>query len=119
MIEYTLFQPGFITDYIAPPNTSSKYISPLEVALDIPNRRAIVLEGNDPRITLTSVKDVADVVARAVEFEGEWPVVGGMVGTTLKTSEFIALAEKIRGLSSSGAPFSPTRALIHENPCDI
>tara|TARA_R110002060_G_scaffold53391_4_gene64014 strand:+ start:560 stop:790 length:231 start_codon:yes stop_codon:yes gene_type:complete len=60
-----------------------------------------VLDEIDPHITLTSVKDVAEVVARAVEFEGEWPVVGGMVGTTLKTSEFIALAEKIRGLSSA------------------
>ncbi|KAG4416053.1 hypothetical protein IFR04_010816 [Cadophora malorum] len=97
VIEYTLFQPGFITDYIAPPNTSSKHISPLDIALDLPNRRAIVLDEIDPHITLTSVKDVAEVVARAVEFEGEWPVVGGMVGTTLKTSEFIALAEKIRG----------------------
>ncbi|KAH7383148.1 hypothetical protein BKA64DRAFT_697599 [Cadophora sp. MPI-SDFR-AT-0126] len=97
VLEHTLFQPGFISDYIAPPNTSSRYISPLEIALDLPNRRAIVLEGTDPRITLTSVKDVAEVVARAVEFDGEWPVVGGMVGTTLKTSEFIALGEKIRG----------------------
>ncbi|KAK0114054.1 hypothetical protein ONS96_014901 [Cadophora gregata f. sp. sojae] len=100
VIEYTLFQPGFITDYIAPSNTSSKHISPLEIALDVPNRRAIILEGIDPRITLTSVKDVSEVVARAVEYEGEWPVVGGMVGTTMRTSEFIALGEKIRGVYS-------------------
>ncbi|KAH7369494.1 NmrA-like family protein [Rhexocercosporidium sp. MPI-PUGE-AT-0058] len=97
VLEYTLFQPGFIVDYIAPPNTSSKHITPLEIALDLSHRRAIVLEGVDPRITLTSVRDVAEVVARAVEWEGEWPVVGGMVGTTLKTSEFIEIGGRIRG----------------------
>ncbi|KAL5322995.1 hypothetical protein ACEPPN_007521 [Leptodophora sp. 'Broadleaf-Isolate-01'] len=97
VIEYTLFQPGFISDYIAPPNTSSKHIVPLEIPLDLPNRRAIVLEGVDPRITLTSVKDVAVAVARAVEYEGEWPLMSGIAGTTLRTSEFIKLGENIRG----------------------
>ncbi|KAG4431401.1 hypothetical protein IFR05_013112 [Cadophora sp. M221] len=97
VIEYTLFQPGFISDYIAPPNTSSKHITPLEIPLDLPNRRAIILEGIDPRITLTSVKDVAEVVVRAVDYEGEWPLVSGIAGTTLRTSEFIKLGEKVRG----------------------
>ncbi|KAL2063870.1 hypothetical protein VTL71DRAFT_4364 [Oculimacula yallundae] len=97
VLEYTLFQPGFISDYIAPPNTSSTHIRPLEIALDLPNRRAIVLEGIDPRITLTSVKDVAEIVARAVDYEGKWPVVGGIRGQTVRTSEFIKIGEKVRG----------------------
>lgn len=56
---------------------------------------------DDSRITLTTVQDLANIVARAVEHHGEWPVVGGIKGTELTIRQFIALGENIRGWSPS------------------
>lgn len=51
--------------------------------------------------TWITAKDLANVVAKAVEHEGEWPVVGGIRGDEVTIGEIIALGEKIRGTSSS------------------
>lgn len=48
-------------------------------------------------ITLTTAADLANVVARAVEYEGEWPVVGGIKGDELTIRELIDLGKKVRG----------------------
>jgi hypothetical protein len=91
----------------------------MEMPFDFNNRRALVLDGGDDgRITLTTVQDFANVVARAIDFGGEWPVVGGIRGTDMSVKQLIALGEKIRGacaslidtrlllmLNSPGAPF--------------
>lgn len=58
----------------------------------------ILVDGDDgTRITLTAVQDIARVVARAVDYEGEWPVVGGIQGSNISIGEFIALGERARG----------------------
>jgi hypothetical protein len=59
-------------------------------------------------ITLTTVQDFAAVVARAIEYEGEWPVVSGISGTTLSVRELIALGEKLRG----------THTFLNIQPCN-
>lgn len=69
---------------------------------DFENRRAIMREGgDDDTIVLTTVQDLAGVVARAIDYEGEWPVVGGVRGSRISIKELIALAEEIRGQSSA------------------
>ncbi|KAK4199963.1 NAD(P)-binding protein [Triangularia verruculosa] len=98
VLEYTLFQPGQFTDYLCYPYKTSKHIHPFQTQLDFNARRAIILEGSeDARITLTAAKDLAIVVAKAVEYEGEWPVVGGIRGDELTIGEIVELGEKIRG----------------------
>lgn len=52
-------------------------------------------------MTMTTVADLCNVVARAIEFEGEWPVVGGIRGNDLTMGELLTLAEKVRGTSVS------------------
>ena len=70
----------------------------MEVPFDYNGRRALLLEGgDDEKITLTTAQDLANVVAKAVEYEGEWPIVGGIRGTTMTVGELIALGEKLRG----------------------
>jgi len=96
VLEYTLFQPGFIVDYLAPVGTS-KHLQPMPLWLDFHKRRAIVLEGKDSFFTLTTVNDLANVVVRAIEYDGEWPVVGGVKGTTLGQSKILEIGEKARG----------------------
>ena len=54
--------------------------------------------GEGDRMALTTVQDLAGVVARAVEYDGEWPVMGGIKGSERSVGELIALGEKIRGV---------------------
>jgi len=37
-------------------------------------------------------------VARAVEYGGKWPIIGGVQGTEITVGQLIALGGKIRGL---------------------
>ena len=100
VLEYTLFQPGLFMNYLTTPYKSSKHVHQMEIPFDFANRRIIMLDGSDnARLTLTSVQDFANVVAQAIEFEGEWPVVGGIKGTEISMKELIALGERIRGQS--------------------
>ena len=74
----------------------------MEIPFDFNKRRALVLDGGDDNlITLTTVQDVANVVARAIEFESEWPLVGGIRGAEISIRHLIALGEKIRGPCAS------------------
>jgi hypothetical protein len=76
---------------------SAMHFRPFETHIDFNNCRALTLAGGEQdHITLTTVQDVASIVARAVEFEGEWPIVGGIRGTELSIGELIALGEKVR-----------------------
>ena len=61
----------------------------LELGIDFESRRAITMEGGDNGVlTLTTVQDLAGVVARAVEYEGEWPEVGGIKGTDMASDSY-------------------------------
>ena len=89
-------------NYLTNPYQSSKHVHMMEIPFDFNNRRALVLDGGDEgRIALTTVQDLASVVARAIDFEGEWPVVSGISGANMSVGEIIALGEKIRGACAS------------------
>lgn len=66
---------------------------------DFQNRRAIVVEGHEEAVlTLTTVQDLARIVAEAVEYEGVWPVHGGIQGNRLTASEILSIGERVRGM---------------------
>lgn len=69
--------------------------------IDFQNRRAIVVDGHDSIMTFTTVQDLAAVVARAVEYEGEWPVNGGICGNKVTVSQILEIGEKVRGAPKS------------------
>ena len=99
VLEYTLFCPGIFTNYYTYPYSSATHLNIFELDIDFHKRRALVLEGgDDDRVTLTTVKDVAQIVAKAVEYKGQWPVVGGINGCELAVGEILAIGEKIRGV---------------------
>jgi len=90
--------PGLFTNYFTYPYKSAKHFRAFETQIDFNKRRALTLDGgHDARITLTTVQDLANVVARAVEYEGEWPAVGGIRGTELSIGQLLALGEEVRG----------------------
>lgn len=84
-------------DYLASPHQTAKYVTPLNTMFDFENRRAITIEGHDPVITFTAVRDLAVFVAKAVEYEGAWPVDGGIRGNRTTYSSIVKLGQKIRG----------------------
>lgn len=48
-------------------------------------------------MTLTSAGDLAAIVARAVDYQGEWPESGGIRGNGMSFSQIIDIGEKVRG----------------------
>ncbi|KAJ5294700.1 NAD(P)-binding protein [Penicillium antarcticum] len=98
VLQYILFQPGLFVNYLTRPYKSTKHIHQIEIPFDFANRRFIAIDGSDDdQITFTAVKDLANVVAGAIDFEGEWPVVGGIRGTNISIGQLLALGEKVRG----------------------
>ncbi|CVL03168.1 hypothetical protein FPRO06_01841 [Fusarium proliferatum] len=98
VIEYTLFQPGGFMDYLCHPYKTAKYITTTVVNVDFVKKHAIVVEGTlDDEITYTSVNDIANIVTQAIDFEGEWPVVGGMSGDRISIRQLLKIGEEVRG----------------------
>ncbi|KAJ5748290.1 uncharacterized protein N7511_009986 [Penicillium nucicola] len=111
VLQYTLFQPGLFVNYLTRPYKTTKHIHQIEIPFDFANRRFITIDGSDnDQITLTTVKDLANVVARAIDFEGEWPVVGGIQGTNISLGQLLALGKTVRG----GLPFLVERVKAEE-----
>ena len=67
--------------------------------IDFNHRRAIIVDGYDAVITWTTVQDLAAVVARAVDYEREWPIVGGTRGNRVTLSQLLKIGEEVRGKS--------------------
>ena len=62
-------------------------------------RRAVVINGHDPIFTFTSAQDIAAIVAKAIDYEGEWPTIGGISGNKVFISQIIKIGEEVRGKS--------------------
>ncbi|KAF5647817.1 2'-hydroxyisoflavone reductase [Fusarium tjaetaba] len=98
IIEYTLFQPGGFMDYLCHPYKTAKYITTTVVNVDFVKKRAIVVEGTlDDEITYTSVNDIANIVTQAIDFEGEWSVIGGISGDRISIRQLLKIGEELRG----------------------
>lgn len=85
-------------DYLCHPYKTAKYITTTVVNVDFVKKHAIVVEGTlDDEITYTSVNDIANIVTQAIDFEGEWPVVGGMSGDRISIRQLLKIGEEVRG----------------------
>jgi hypothetical protein len=84
-------------NYLAAPYKTAKHLEPLNTMIDFQNRRAIVVDGHDAIMTYTTVQDLAAVVTRAVDLEGEWPLIGGISGNKVSISQILKIGEKVRG----------------------
>lgn len=89
-------------DYLAVPYKTSKHLDPVQTVFDFQNRRAIVVEGHENAVmTLTTVADLAAIVALAVDYEGRWPATGGVVGNRLTFSQVVEIGSVVRGIAHS------------------
>ncbi|KAK4205099.1 hypothetical protein QBC40DRAFT_261097 [Triangularia verruculosa] len=97
VLEYCLFQPGLFTDYHANENINKHLKTNDFLPIDFANRRLLAPGSLEPRFTATTIQDVGNIVAKAIEYEGEWPKIGGIAGETLSLAQELAIGEKIRG----------------------
>lgn len=71
----------------------------------------------DDRITLTTVQDLANIVVKAVEYEREWPLYGGIRGDNMTVRELIQIGESVRGkLLSRSGPLRHLADVSQANP---
>ncbi|KAK0716863.1 hypothetical protein B0T26DRAFT_707521 [Lasiosphaeria miniovina] len=98
VLEYCLFSCGVFTNYLGAPYPSTTHVHTSNLQFDLARRRAILVDGGEGgQMSFTTVSDFTNVVAWAVEYEGEWPVVGGIRGDTVTAVQLVAMAEEIRG----------------------
>lgn len=108
VIDYTLFQPGLFMEYLEYPSQTSKHLATMPCHVMIYEKRIIALEGHmDDLMTFTSGKDIARTVAAAVDYQGTWPIRGGICGDTISLKEIQNLGESILGGSK------PSSSLRH------
>ncbi|KAI9150303.1 Oxidoreductase BOA1 [Paramyrothecium foliicola] len=99
VIEYTLFQPGIFLDYLGYPQQSNKYVPTPATQWQLEDLRIVSVKGHeDDPLVFTTVADIVEVVRRAVEYDGEWPEIGGIIGDRVSQRQLQRLVEKIRGM---------------------
>jgi hypothetical protein len=85
-------------NYILSSRKPSKHIQHTGfIFVDHANHRARGPGDLTSRVTYTTIRDVVNIVVKAIDYEGEWPEVGGINGHTLSTAEEIAIGEKVTG----------------------
>jgi len=98
VLEYCLFQPGLFTNYFTYPHMSGKHLAMISTLYaDFENRQAILIDDGDQPCTHTLVQDFAGVVAEALDYPHEWPVIGGVRGWQTTPADLVKLGEKLRG----------------------
>ncbi|OJJ94626.1 hypothetical protein ASPACDRAFT_128149 [Aspergillus aculeatus ATCC 16872] len=97
VIEWGLFQPGLLMDYLAHPCPPSKNFDTFPLLFDLENARAVFVEDGTSPVVFTSSADVAKVVARAIDYPDAWTFDGGIVGQRTSYKEIVETAERITG----------------------
>ncbi|KAL2798712.1 hypothetical protein BJX66DRAFT_294684 [Aspergillus keveii] len=97
VIEWGLFQPGLLMDYLAHPCPPSKHFDTFPLLFDLENARAVVVEDGSSPVVFTASEDVAKVVARAIDYPEPWTIEGGIVGHRTSYKEIVEIAEKVTG----------------------
>lgn len=72
----------------------------MEMGFDFDQCRIIAPAPGDSKITLTTVRDLVNIVVMAVDYEGEWPAIGGIQGTTVTIDKIIQMGEDVRGMAA-------------------
>ncbi|WEW59170.1 hypothetical protein PRK78_004639 [Emydomyces testavorans] len=97
VLEYTLFEPGLFMNYLAYPYKTTKYLHNSPLFMSLEEKQAIKVDDGEDWHVYTDIQDVAKVVARAIDYPGKWPEIGGMVGERIQMKSLIKLVESVLG----------------------
>ncbi|KAF7537117.1 hypothetical protein G7054_g3993 [Neopestalotiopsis clavispora] len=93
-------KPGWFLDYLSYPHEASEQTSTFPTLVNFDNGTAITTQRTlDHRMAYTAIEDIAKVVVRAVDFEGEWPTIGGIRGNQLSVADLVRIGESVQGMS--------------------
>lgn len=88
------------TEYAATPHQIAKHVPPMPTLWQLNDLRVVSVKGHeDDPVSMTTAADIAGVVRLAIEYEGEWPEVGGICGQKITPREIQRATEKVRGKS--------------------
>ncbi|KFA60217.1 hypothetical protein S40285_07327 [Stachybotrys chlorohalonatus IBT 40285] len=98
ILEYCRFQTGSFLDYLGHPHHSPKHMITIQGVIDFEKRHGLIIKGSmDKEASFTLVEDIVNIVARAVEYEGKWPTIGGISGDRLSPRQQLRIGEAVRG----------------------
>ncbi|KAL2137802.1 hypothetical protein VTI28DRAFT_8196 [Corynascus sepedonium] len=97
IIEYTLFQPGWFMNYLGGAHQTCKHFRTTTILVNHDKGRTGIASDPSSLVTYTAVHDVVNIVVKAIDYEGEWPEVGGINGHTLSVADEVAIGERVRG----------------------
>ena len=97
VLEYTLFQPGVFLNLAVWPRKTVEFLWTTCIGFDVDGGRVPMLEDGSTSISCTTIQDVGKVVAAAVDYEGQWPEIGGFSGETLPYYRFLKKLEEHSG----------------------
>lgn len=99
VLEYCRFQCGMYLDSLGYPHATTRHVRAAAVYFNFETMHATGIEGTaaEDSVSYTAISDVANIVARVIEFEGEWPAIGGIRGNQASFSDVLELGPRIRG----------------------
>lgn len=103
VLEYCLFQTGLFMNYLGYPNKTAKHLHTSGIYHSPGEGHSVIVDDGEGWETWTLIQDSAKVVARAIDYEGRWPEVGGIVGTRIKSKDMLKLMQEVCGKSSSSS----------------
>ncbi|KAK4245877.1 hypothetical protein C7999DRAFT_42631 [Corynascus novoguineensis] len=97
VIEYTFFQPGWFMNYLGGAHQTSKHFKTAVLLVNHDKGRIGIAGDPSSLVTYTAIHDIVNIVVKAIDYEGEWPEVGGINGHTLSVADEVAIGERVRG----------------------
>ncbi|EWZ89459.1 hypothetical protein FOWG_09159 [Fusarium oxysporum f. sp. lycopersici MN25] len=98
VIEYTLFQPGIFLDYLGHPHKRLKYLYSMDSPWLVRENRIVSVKGSEDKpLTFTAARDIGRIVRRAIEYEGEWPQIGGIMGNQVTPRQLKQIVQRVTG----------------------
>jgi hypothetical protein len=88
---------GIFLNYLATPTKGTASLKPLKFWIDVENCKATIPGDGNIKLAYTSVEDVGEFIAKALNVADEWPQNLRIVGATVTHNELVEIAENVRG----------------------
>ncbi|KAJ7755110.1 hypothetical protein B0H16DRAFT_1417832 [Mycena metata] len=88
---------GIFMNYLATPTKGIATLTPLKFWIDVENCKATIPGDGNMKLAYTTIEDVGEFVAKALDVPGEWPQSLRIVGALVTHNELIKIAEEVRG----------------------
>ncbi|KAF1807933.1 NAD(P)-binding protein [Eremomyces bilateralis CBS 781.70] len=95
-LEYTVWYPGFFSDYYVAPNVKT-HMSIINVVIDVPNNTAAIPGSGDVLVVLTHSSDIAKFAAASLALP-KWQPETYLIGDKVTWNEVLAIAEEAKGV---------------------